>query len=61
MQQQITFEDLDAKCMGLAFVRREGGVVGLALNLVGVGDFRVYLAPEKARELAEALIRAAHP
>lgn len=55
----INFRDQDENCPGFAIVRETAGVVNLMLNLIGQGDFEVYVTPEVARKIARALDAAA--
>lgn len=55
----IDFRDVEQECEGFAVVRSGKGEVGLALSLVGHGDFEIFVQPSVARTLADALICAA--
>lgn len=58
MTNTINFVDKDSGQDGLAVVRVEGAVIGLALSLRDDGDIEVFLDKDEAARLAAALTEA---
>ena len=56
---QVSFLDPEQGCHALANVRAGSSRVALSLSLETNGDCEVFLSPELARELAQALQMAA--
>jgi hypothetical protein len=54
----IEFRDAVSGDDGIAVVRAAPGVVGLALSLRGDGDIELFLPPDAARPLLDAIRQA---